>query len=379
MGFGSDNSVPTGWYTIASPLTEDFTPTDDMLTEVYDLYYYDEPNTLWKNHKQNAFVIEPQTGYLYANSNNKTLAFTGEMQSTTNTVTVPLSYLADGNLKGYNLVGNPFTCNVTGDITLGGAALTSYYIADGSVTNEGANLIACNIVDRAIKPGEGFFVQATEAEQQLVFNPAAKGEATTKPAFICIEAGNDSFMDRAYVQIGQGNTLRKMSLNDNTAKVYVMDDGKDYAAATIEAAVGEMPVHFKAAKNGTYTINVNVEHIDLAYLHLIDNLTGADVDLLENPSYTFTAKTSDYASRFRLVFSNSGDAAGDYDMPFAFINNGNIIVNGEGTLHVIDVMGRVVLSGDAMNRVSTGGMAAGVYVLRLINGDDVKTQKIVVR
>jgi hypothetical protein len=124
---------------------------------------------------------------------------------------------------------------------------------------------------------------------------------------------------------------------------------------------------------------VNAKHIDLAYLHLIDNLTGADVDLLENPSYTFTAKTSDYASRFRLVFSNCGDAVGDNDMPFAFINNGNIIVNGEGTLQVIDVMGRVVLSGDAINRVSTGGMAAGIYVLRLINGDDVKTQKIVVR
>jgi hypothetical protein len=377
VGFGNDNSVPTGWYTIASPLAENFTPTDDMLTEVYDLYYYDEPNALWKNHKQNSFVIEPQKGYLYANSNNKTLAFTGEMQATTNTVTVPLSYLADGNLKGYNLVGNPFTCNVTGDITLGGAALTSYYIADGSVTNEGANLIACNIVDRAIKPGEGFFVQATAANQDLVFNPAAKGEAATKPAFICIESGNDSFMDRAYVQIGHGNTLRKMSLNDNTAKVYVMDDGKDYAAATIEAAVGEMPVHFKAAKNDTYTINVNAKHIDLAYLHLIDNLTGADVDLLENPSYTFAAKTTDYASRFRLVFSNCGDAVGDNDMPFAFINNGNIIVNGEGTLQVMDVMGHIVCQGDARHCVSTGEMATGVYVLRLIQGQNVKTQKIV--
>jgi len=55
-----------------------------------------------------------------------------------------------------------------------------------------------------------------------------------------------------------------------------------------------------------------------------------------------------------------------------------IIVNGEGTLQVIDVMGRVVLSGDAINRVSTGGMTTGVYVLRLINGEDVRTQKIII-
>jgi hypothetical protein len=32
-------------------------------------------------------------------------------------------------------------------------------------------------------------------------------------------------------------------------------------------------------------------------------MTGADIDLLQTPSYTFEAKTSDHASRFRLVFS----------------------------------------------------------------------------
>jgi hypothetical protein len=34
---------------------------------------------------------------------------------------------------------------------------------------------------------------------------------------------------------------------------------------------------------------------------------------------------------------------------------------------------------DVARNVSTSGMPAGVYVLRLINGNDVKTQKIVVR
>ena len=75
-----------------------------------------------------------------------------------------------------------------------------------------------------------------------------------------------------------------------------------------------------------------------------------------------------------------GDANDDNDgdNAFAFFSNGNIIVNGEGMLQVVDMMGRVVLSGDAIHRVSTNGMTAGVYVLRLINGDNVKTQKIVI-
>ena len=156
-----------------------------------------------------------------------------------------------------------------------------------------------------------------------------------------------------------------------------------------------MPLNFKATKNGTYTITVNPEGVNLAYLHLIDNMTGADVDLLvpepavaepgrsvEGPaSYTFTAKTTDYESRFRLVFI-CGDANGDNDdAPFAFISNSNIIVNGTGTLQVIDILGRELVRKEISTlnaQLSTLNYTPGVYILRLINGDKVKTQKIII-
>ena len=98
-------------------------------------------------------------------------------------------------------------------------------------------------------------------------------------------------------------------------------------------------------------------------------------------TYTFTAKTTDYASRFKLVFSaNQEDGPSTGSGAFAFISNGNIIVDGEGVLQVIDMTDRVVVSVDGRTRcVPTSGMTAGVYVLRLINGDDVKTQKIVIQ
>jgi hypothetical protein len=103
------------------------------------------------------------------------------------------------------------------------------------------------------------------------------------------------------------------------------------------------------------------------------------VDLLASPTYTFSSKTTDYASRFKLVFSTNGeDGPSTGSGTFAFISDGNIIVNGEGVLQVVDVMGHVVIQGDAMNRVSTSGMTPGVYVLRLINDNDVKTQKIII-
>ena len=69
---------------------------------------------------------------------------------------------------------------------------------------------------------------------------------------------------------------------------------------------------------------------------------------------------------------------------FAFIDaNGYIIVNGAEagtTMQIVDMTGRVIVSIDGRTAsVPTAGMTAGVYVLRLINGNDMKTQKIVVR
>ena len=139
-----------------------------------------------------------------------------------------------------------------------------------------------------------------------------------------------------------------------------------------------MPVNFKAETNGSYTMSFGSENVTFSYLHLIDNLTGADVDLLATPSYTFDATTTDYASRFRLVFATGDNNDGD---SFAFFSNGSFVVSNEGeaTLQVVDVMGRILksenISGSASVKVDA---ASGVYMLRLVNGNDVKVQKVVV-
>ena len=95
-------------------------------------------------------------------------------------------------------------------------------------------------------------------------------------------------------------------LNPDNTKLYSPQANVDYAVVPAEAEVGEMPLNFKAEHNGTYTLNFTAEEVSFSYLHLIDNLTGADVDLLSTSNYTFSALTTDDASRFRLVFT-SGD------------------------------------------------------------------------
>jgi hypothetical protein len=188
--------------------------------------------------------------------------------------------------------------------------------------------------------------------------------------------GKEGYYDHAYVQFGGGNTLRKMKLSDNTPSLSVLHDGEDWAAVTIGSATGELPVNFKATENGTYTIRVSIEGLEVEYLHLIDNMTGVDTDLLQTSNYSFEAKTTDYESRFKLAFAADEAVCGPSEA-FAFISNGEIIVDGEGMLQVIDMMGRIITSRDGVHTVATNGMTPGVYVLRIINGDDVKTQKMV--
>ena len=370
-----------GWFTIASPSTN-YISVNNLVTESeYDLYLYDEPTHYWWNSKgsDHGFnALEPRRGYLYANAEDVTLSFTGNMLATNNTITMFLDYNdAAGSLKGFNLVGNPFTKSLTevDVIRIGDEALTTYLVAE----NDG-ELVPYTLAERAIEPGEGFFVQAKTTNQYLVINDATRGEqANWQPAYLRIEAGREGCYDRAYVQIGGGNTLRKMSLDGNTPKVSVWHEGKDWSSVTIEAATGEMPVSFKATENGTYTISVTTKGLEVDYLHLIDNRTGADIDLLTESSYTFEAKASDYASRFKLVFStDEKDSPSTGSETFAFVGNGEIIVKGEGILQVIDMMGRIIVCRDAARHVSTTGMTKGVYVLRLIQGNDVKTQKIVI-
>ena len=367
-GFGEDLSVKTGWYTIASPVADALT---DLATDgTYDLYAYDEPSRYWKNQKIEANDITTFSeghGLLYANANDKSLVFAGDMKATGSNISLPLRYTEhEDGLAGFNLIGNPFSCNInSGDIYFNDTALTVYY----SVEN-GENITAHHIGVDPIKPGQGFFVQATGKGQNIEFHPttSSKGDNDSyRPAFISIKAGNDNFMDCVIIQIGGGNTLRKMRINDNVPQLYVMHDGKDYAAATISEAQGEIPVHFKATQNGTYTLTLSgaldsrLSTLNHNYLHLIDNLTGADIDLLVTPSYTFEARTDDYPSRFRLLMKSTDEDQVEMD--------GTL----EGDIQIIDMTGRIV----ATDR--NAKLTPGIYILRTINGNDTKTEKIRVK
>lgn len=369
-----------GWYLIGYSFAGNgaIADMDNLLENEYDLFYYDEQRHYWLNYMNpvnNFTKLEAARGYLYANSENVTIGLKGTLYAGDDEVSKPLSYTTDaGILKGFNLVGNPYAHNVT--------AYTGTNIADECYRMNDAktDIVVDNINnDNPLKTGEGFFVKATDGGASIAFNSASKDDMTKTERIKLEIRENDQLIDRLIVK-REGEPLEKITLNDNGTNIFALHNNQKVAVIPIEG--DELPVYFKTDKNGIYTISLSTENTTLHYLHLIDNITGDEVDLLQNPSYSFNAFTMDHADRFKLVFIG-GDANAD-NKNFAFISDGDIIITADvedATLQVIDMMGRVIVSRNvnALGHVTTSGMPTGTYILRLINGDKVMTQKIVIR
>ncbi|MBR4829096.1 MAG: choice-of-anchor J domain-containing protein [Muribaculaceae bacterium] len=382
-GYG-ETSNPGGYYLIASPIGEvapaNVTNMTNESNTGFDLFYFDHTqNYEWINYKPGTgstnagFMLEPGKGYLYANKNTVDLIFHGqayttnnmEMEITLDRVETASTYNID--MPGWNLVGNPF--NETAYIDIVSQERPFYTMNSG-----GTAFIP--VTNPEIEPMQGIFVIAAEDGEKMHFSTNAPSKQGKGFALDLSEGGK--LIDRAIVRFNKGRTLPKLQFRKGSTMVYIPVDGQDYAVVRAEE-MGEMPVNFKAESNGTYSLNLSTDNVSFAYLHLIDNLTGADVDLLQTPSYSFEAKTTDYASRFKLVFATGDNSTSD---TFAFFSNGSFVINNDGaaTLQVIDVTGRILKS-ESINGCTNVNVnaAPGVYMLRLINGDNVKVQKVVVK
>ena len=380
--WGEGNYTADGWYFIASPIvstldyeiagmiTKDET-ADETVIHTFDLYRYNESadreweNFLGHNTNTSPFTIDNGTGYLYASKNGTTIRFKGVINpysTENNTVTL--------TNDGWNLIGNPFTCAVT--VSKPFSELNN----GSSVTNKVAGDIINPCAGIAVYGSANDVVTFTKLTHQNATQSPSNLNITLSQQAVTRDGSNSTTIDNAIVSFSENSNLPKFTLLEANSKLYIPQGNEEYSIVSTEAQ-GEIPLNFKVNENGTYTLTVDSENVEMNYLHLIDNLTGNDVDLLAMPSYTFEAKTNDYVSRFKLVFFSREDVESD-NAPFAYISNGNIIVYEEGILQIVDLAGRILVCRDALNAFPLTDLTSGVYVLRLITADGVKTQKMVI-
>ena len=354
-----------GWYTIATPFTT-YTPTE-ITSDNYDLYALDESADLeWVNYKAhtNDFSMASGAGYLYAHNPGITLRMTGTLNNGDFTKEVTLSYASDDeNIKGFNLLGNPTAHDIS--FTKTTQVADGYYYLSNNETWQ-------YTTSNSIPAGRGILVKTNAAGQTVTLNPQSKSSDATGQ-YLCVAIDDE----KAYIKMNDGVSMPLFALNGKSSNLYLTHEGKPYIMLVRDGA-HSVDLNYQPRKNGTHTLTVSsTSNCQLPTLNLVDRLTGAHIDLLATPSYSFESTGNDYASRFELVFSaNENENKNEI---FAFISNGNIIVNGTGTLQIIDALGRELVRRDLStlnSQLSTLNYNSGVYLLRLITPEETKVQKL---
>ncbi len=377
------------WYTIASPIAEmnitDVTNLVDGEGLYYNLYRYKESvqSSQWEaynttNHADFT-TLESGRGYLYRN-NGKPLAFAGEVTTGAVEVTVT-NTVASGKLRGFNLIGNPYghTIYKGKDAAIDNANLADgfYYLKENGTWLPGNYKVA-------ITPNMGILVKLANnaypsQNRSETFNITDTPDMPTQERYgndnLKFMVSNSEFDDVAYVMFHEGNGLNKINhRNAKAPMLFVPQDGDKYAIAMMADNSKVFGLGFKAATMGQYTLRYKADG-NFNYLHVVDRLTGADVDMLLDGEYTFVAAPGDSESRFIVKLEYMPNySEGDSEM-FAYQWGSEILVSGSGELQIFDVTGRKVMTSTINGAEAVRIPAQGVYILKLND----KIQKIVVR
>ncbi len=381
----------------------------------WDLYTYYEPQYHWINLKRNdhwhqdnnddidytnetQFV--PGKGYMMAISQDSYMNSTGKLNK--GSVSIALTNqeeLTPVYNKGWNLVGNPYQAYLDLSKVSGG----TFYIYDADkgvfapvVDGSSANT---DIPSKYIHPHQGFFMYTAE-DNTFEFEPTMAGTEKSETGsyyrgredqinypLVNIYAENEhGNRDLAVVEFNRpelGGATKVNSVRNANFQVAASLEGERYGLVFTPEGTERVPVHFITEEDGTFTLTWNTLHGDFTSLLLVDNMTGTITDMLRTDHYTFDATTDDYASRFYLTYAVTAvDEYNEGDGTFAFFDGSEWVIEGKGQLDVVDVQGRTLYSERLVNdknRVSLNGVAAGVYLLRVSDGNDTMVQKIVVR
>ena len=384
----------------------------------WDFYTYYEPEYHWINLKRtdhwhmdggaainytNETNFVPGKGYMMAINQDSYLSNTGTLNA--GDVDIVLTNQEPDDLeynKGWNLVGNPYQAYL--DLTKLGRDAYAYdaeqktYIpyAVGASTNPA-------VLSQYVHPHQAFFVHATPegtaTTETLTFEYAKVATASTTATsyfrggdkvdyplvnlFVENETGN---RDLAVVELHRpelGGATKMSFMTSANFQIAASMDGQRYGLLFAPEGTDRVPVRFQTEEDGTFTLTWSTYNGDFSSLLLVDNMTGTITDMLRADHYTFEATTDDYASRFYITFAVTDvEEYNEGDNDFAWFDGSEWVVNGKGTLDVVDVLGRTVYSTrltDEQSRVSLNNVAKGVYLLRVSEGNSAKVQKVVVR
>ena len=314
-------------------------------------------------------TFQQGAGYLTSYESETTATFKGTLNHE-NSYTFNVSYNSDKDLANFHLLGNPFSFNMNWDKVSTSNMINGYAM----VNNEGGYSYATN---GEIKVGDGFFVKATSANPSISYNTRSRNDKkeTSLNVIATSKCGKDNVIVRLDEE--QEGFPKINNFNEDIALVYVLDNEVPYGIYNYSEDVQEVELFFKAAHIGEYNIHIEPNG-EFEYITLVDKVNGSETDMMTS-SYSFTATLKENGNRFSLKFATGKGADGQEN--FVYQSGSELIINGEGHLQIIDLMGRVIYNNEVANdnnRIDISRFNKTAYIVRLINNEGVKTQKITV-
>ena len=378
----------TGWQFIASPFinaaVSQFTSAD-----TYDLYKFDGQYLTeeWRNHKDPEDGEDFETkfvsgrGYMASYQKNTTATLSGTFNNAT-LIDYPVTYqdIQEGkpHWPNFHLLGNPFTF----DMDLSKLSMTG--MAEGvAMVNDGGTYDY--MTTGTIKVGDGFFVKSTAANPVVSYSnvPTRGGNDDNASDNISVRVSSSATRDNVVLNFAGSDKAgfpKLNAFNEDAAYLYVVSEEQRYGIFNYDKDVNEVSLSFEAQKMGKYTISVDAEG-EYETIVLVDRQTGIETNmLLEDYSFTATSSSKENTDRFLVRFTFRSDVNEDAKH-FAYQSGDELIIEAEGTVQLFDVTGRMLYIGEVEShgeRINVGHLNNAAYILRLVNEEGVKVQKVII-
>tara|TARA_R110002033_G_scaffold38831_1_gene78386 strand:- start:37063 stop:40191 length:3129 start_codon:yes stop_codon:yes gene_type:complete len=374
-------------------------------------------------------TIDSGVGYRTATTDAGTLTFSGT-PIINDVLDLPISDAATG--YAWNLIGNPypsyidfnefFTANAAEFAT--GSAFQAVYGYDGNADDGWTvwNLatIADGTITELLAPGQAFFVKSKSGGGLVDFTTSMRrvgnsddfiaGRNEESNVALCklnLESSSKSVSTQIYFIEGTTRGLDsgydagsyKGSAGDFSIFSNLVDNNSG-----LDMAIQSLP--YNDLNNVIIPIGINAQANEQLTISM-DNVTslpsGVNVYLNDTAENTFTLlNTSNYVfiatevllgtGRFYIQYSTEALSIKGNDLSslqiYASTTPKKIVVNGllanETIAHIYDIQGRMILSKElnplqVINHINVSSFSTGIYMIRLIDGNLIKTQKLIIK